>query len=182
MNTLGLSRYEVRLCEYTPRWAELYEQEAELIRGFFGDDLVCLHHIGSTSVKGCPAKPIIDICAEVKNIEKIDPAPFENAGYEYKGENGIAGRRYFVKRPAPDISTYHLHCYEQGHRDVRNYILFRDYLNVHPEKAMEYGEVKRRIIAECGGNRPLYTKSKTDFVQSVLMLAEKYFSGELQCD
>ena len=89
----------ITVVDYNPLWPKKYEEEALLIKDILADNCVAIYHIGSTSVEGLAAKPIIDIMAAVQNLEKVDDAAeaFSKIGYEYLGEFGIAGRRYLRK-------------------------------------------------------------------------------------
>lgn len=89
----------VEVVDYNKEWTGLYKREAKLICNILGDLLTGIHHIGSTSVEGLKAKPIIDIMPVVKKIEEVDAfnLEFEKIGYECMGEFGIKGRRYFRK-------------------------------------------------------------------------------------
>ena len=77
--------------EYNPLWKEMFEKEAEKIKNILKENLIEIHHIGSTSVPGMAAKPIIDIMPVVRSINDVDNLKneFENIGYEYLGEFGI---------------------------------------------------------------------------------------------
>ena len=89
----------IEIVGYDPSWEEKFNREARLIEEILGGELVAIHHIGSTAVKGLAAKPIIDIMPVVKDVSRADGfnARFEEIGYEAMGEFGIAGRRYFRK-------------------------------------------------------------------------------------
>ena len=89
----------VRVTEYDPRWRLDYEKEKELIAGILGEEMVSIHHIGSTAVEGLKAKPVIDILPVVRDLEAVDALNrrVEAAGYECMGEFGIKGRRYYRK-------------------------------------------------------------------------------------
>lgn len=100
---------KVEVVDYRPEWAEMYAAEAEKIREVLGENLIEIHHIGSTAVKGLKAKPIIDILAVVSDLVSLDGknSEFEKAGYECMGEFGIRGRRYF--RKGEEIRTHQIH-------------------------------------------------------------------------
>ena len=87
------------VCDYQPAWQQAYRAEAQKIRAILGENLVCIHHIGSTAVPGLAAKPVIDILPVVRSLAQADAAApaFAAIGYEYLGEFGIAGRRYLRK-------------------------------------------------------------------------------------
>lgn len=101
---------KVEVVDYRPEWAEMYAAEAEKIRAVLGENLIEIHHIGSTAVKGLKAKPIIDILAVVSDLVSLDGknSEFEKAGYECMGEFGIRGRRYF--RKGEEIRTHQIHA------------------------------------------------------------------------
>ncbi len=81
----------VTVTPYDPNWKNIFEKEAKLISDVLKDNLVSIHHIGSTSIKGLAAKPIIDIMPVVKDLKAVDSLArlFEAAGYKYMGEFGI---------------------------------------------------------------------------------------------
>src|SRR5579884_2769667 len=102
----------VRIVPYTQEWLSLFHQEAGLLRPVFGGELVDIHHIGSTSVPGLAAKPIIDIMPVVRHIERVDERnnAMRALDYEAMGEFGISGRRYFHK--GGDHRTHHTHIFQ----------------------------------------------------------------------
>ncbi|MBA9026096.1 GrpB family protein [Peribacillus huizhouensis] len=117
----------------------------KLLQKIFGSELIEIHHIGSTSVKGLSAKPIIDIMIVVKNIHRIDNynTNMIPIGYEPKGENGLKGRRYFQK--GGDKRTHHVHIYEIDNPAIERHLAFRDYLREHPDAVKRYGTLKEEL-------------------------------------
>jgi len=132
---------------YDERWGARYAEEARLLRSIFGEELLEMHHIGSTSVAGLAAKPVIDIMPVVKDIGRIDrfDEAMRAAGYTPKGENGIPGRRYFQK--GGDERTHHVHVYGKDSPEIKRHLAFRDFLRQHPDEARRYGELKT-ILSE----------------------------------
>ena len=131
---------------YNPDWPHLFEKEAKQLSEVFGEILVNIHHIGSTSIPMTCAKPVIDILVEVTNIESVDsrnPMLIE-LGYVPRGEAGIEGRRYF--RKGGDERTHHIHAHEVGSPHIERHLNFRDYLRAHPEIAKEYCQLKKRLV------------------------------------
>ena len=123
----------VKVVPYCSGWPELYRQEAEKISKILGEQLVAIHHIGSTSVPGLPAKPIIDILPVVKEISAVDAhnAQFEALGYEPRGEYGIPGRRFF--RKGLEHRTHHIHIFQESDQpNILRHVAVRDYLRAHP--------------------------------------------------
>lgn len=136
---------KVNVAPYDAQWPVLFANEAQEIKRILGEELLNIHHFGSTSVPDLAAKSIIDILAVVKDIELIDACnpKLQAIGYEGKGENGIPGRRYFQK--GGDERTQHLHIYQVGSPKIERHLVFRDYLRAHPAVAKEYGELKIRL-------------------------------------
>ena len=89
----------VRVADYDPKWPEMFEAEAALVREIIGDNLITIFHIGSTAVPGLKAKPVIDMLPVVRDVEALGglTREFDAAGYEAMGEFGLPGRRYFRK-------------------------------------------------------------------------------------
>jgi GrpB-like predicted nucleotidyltransferase (UPF0157 family) len=136
---------------HDPAWANRYTAEAERIaQALGGDALRALHHIGSTAIPGICAKPIIDMLAEVRDLDTFDTAAPALAalGYQVMGEFGIAGRRYFRKDDHAGTRTHHLHAFAHGSPHIARHLAFRDYLRAHPGKAQAYGALKLRLAAE----------------------------------
>ena len=114
---LGLENNLVRLIEYTPLWAVLYREEEEHIMAAIGHLIIDLQHIGSTSIPGIKAKPILDMMAGVAQLDKalVCQAPLEAIGYDYIAEAGIANDYVCGKGVA---RTHYLHVVEYGGREV----------------------------------------------------------------
>ena len=168
------SRRTVVLWPYDPRWPDWYRREAALLSSVLGASLREMHHVGSTAVPGLVSKPVIDILVVVDRIEDFEPLrnALAAAGFEWKGENGIAGRRYFTKvSPESPMELVHVHAYAGGHPDVRAQLLFRDYLRAHPEVAERYAELKESARQRFANDRIGYTDAKAPFIRAILRAA-----------
>ncbi len=167
---LGLEKGTVRLIPYTDEWGRLFEEEKSRLQAAVGKYVLDIQHVGSTSIPGMGAKPIIDIGIAVKNFEEasICIPPIEQLGYEYKGENGIPRRHFFAKG---NPTTHHIHITEIGSRDWNNQITFRDYLTQHPEIAKAYAELKMELAQRYPTDRESYLEGKAPFIERVLQLA-----------
>lgn len=170
--------YPVVIVDYDARWPAYYEEERARIRAEVGRVFLAIEHVGSTSVPGLVAKPIIDIMATVYRLadaEERIPA-LEAIGYEYTPPEiaGIPERRYFDKRPPGEEpnsirgrSTHHLHVVELGGDFWVRHLLFRDWLRTHPADAEAYARLKRELAARFGADREGYTNSKGPFIRSI---------------
>ena len=134
---------KIEVVDYNPEWKKLFKIEAKKIKNVLGKNCVEIHHIGSTSVKGLKAKPVIDIMTVVKDINLVDEqkTEFQELGYECLGENGIKGRRFYTK--VDDNPTHHIHILEKGNKaDIERHLAVRDYLRNHADVARKYAELK----------------------------------------
>lgn len=167
---LGLERGVVRLATHDERWHGLFAEEAERLRAAAGEYVLAVEHVGSTAVCGLSAKPVIDIAVAVREIKDAGKcvAPLRRIGYEYRGEQGIPGRHYFVKGVP---RTHHLHMLESSSDVWRNHLLFRDYLLRHRGAAEEYEELKKGLAEKYSDNREAYTEGKAAFIEGVLRAA-----------
>ena len=170
MVVLGLEREAIRLVPYDPAWPRLYADERERLVAAVGDLFLDVQHIGSTSVPGLSAKPIIDIAAAVRDFDEAAAcvAPIVALGYVYRGENGIPRRHYFT-RGSPTL--FHLHVLEARSLDWHEHLLFRDYLRDHPDVVAEYARLKEGLARRYAGDRAGYTDAKAPFIRRTLTLA-----------
>jgi GrpB-like predicted nucleotidyltransferase (UPF0157 family) len=155
---------------YNPRWPELYEAEKARLLDALGPAVAGIEHMGSTSVPGLGAKPIIDIMLGVRNLDDAQAfiEPLARLGYEYRPEfeTSIPDRRFF-RRIETNVRTHHLHVVEMGGAFWERHLLFRDYLRTHPETAQAYEALKRDLAARYAHDRDAYTESKTAFIQQI---------------
>jgi GrpB-like predicted nucleotidyltransferase (UPF0157 family) len=151
---------------YDPGWPVVFEAEAPELRDALGPNVLALHHIGSTAVPGLMAKPTIDILAVVDSIDRMDEAVSAMAalGYQAKGENGVAGRRYFQKLDG-EVHLVHVHAYPKGHPDIARHLDFRDYLRAHPDAARDYEDLKLTLAEAHTWDPKAYTRGKTDLIR-----------------
>ncbi|WP_106497331.1 GrpB family protein [Lentibacillus sp. Marseille-P4043] len=158
---------KVVVTDHNEKWPLMFAEEAAKLRGIFGSEITSIHHIGSTSVKGLKAKPIIDMMPLVKNIESVDSFndAMKKIGYEAKGENGIPGRRYFQK--GGDTRTHHVHIFESGNHEGERHIAFRDYLRAHSDTAEKYGNLKESLAKRFPNDVEAYIKGKEQLVLEI---------------
>ena len=156
----------VTVIEYDPAWPLEFEREASRIRGALGENCLEVYHIGSTSVPGLAAKPIIDILPVVRSLEAVDAAKdsLEALGYEYLGEFGIPGRRYL--RKGGDERTHQVHVFAaEDEVNITRHLAFRDYLREHPDVRDEYAALKRSLAARFPWDIDAYCEGKERFVK-----------------
>ena len=162
---------KVIVAEPNPAWPAQFREEAERLSAVFGRQALYLHHIGSTSVPGLAAKPLIDILPVVRVLSAVDalnPA-LEELGYEAMGEYGLPGRRYFRREEPP--SPCHVHVYETGSREILRHLALRDYLRARPETAAEYGRLKAELAARFPADIDAYLDGKDAFLKQAEQVA-----------
>ena len=158
---------------YRFEWQDQFSAAAAQLLPVFGKRLVGIHHIGSTSIAGICAKPIIDMLVEVQDISFVDnqDAAMEVLGYEVKGEYGIVGRRYFRKNDERGRRTHHLHVFGAGSSEVVRHLGFRDFMMAHPLWAQRYSELKMRLATEFAHSPKHYISGKDSFIKHIDHLA-----------
>lgn len=154
------------IARYNPLWRDMFETEAAKIKEILGKNCISVFHIGSTSVPGLAAKPIIDIMPVVYDLKAVDGvcAEFEKIGYEYMGECGITGRRYL--RKGGNERTHHIHIYAENNADdIDRHLAVRDYLRTHKDVCEQYAALKRALAKKYPYDSNGYCRGKEDFVQ-----------------
>lgn len=161
---------KVTIVEYSPAWPELFEREKRLLGSVVGQDVGVIEHVGSTSVVGLAAKPIIDIMVGLYDFSLADALVpgVVGLGYKYvpEYEDVMPFRRYF-KRGTGGGATHHVHMVAKGGEFWERHLLFRDYLRAHPEVAAEYAALKKGLAAREWNDRSEYTDAKTAFIKDV---------------
>jgi GrpB-like predicted nucleotidyltransferase (UPF0157 family) len=169
-DAIGLNREAVRIIDHRPEWAAIFDAEREVIRSRSGDLIVDIQHVGSTSIPGMPAKPIIDIAIAVRSREAFPllAARLVEAGYIDRGDLRGDGGYLMVKESAPDVRTIHVHFAEETDQQWVNLVGFRDALRRDEEVRRRYAELKKELAERFKDDRASYTASKNEFIQAVL--------------
>jgi len=153
---------------YDPAWPGIFARLRDEIVAVLGTTALRVEHVGSTSVLGLAAKPVIDIDAVIAAEADLPEAIRKLAavGYAYEGERGIARRHAFAQ---PDgLPVHHLYVCDERSPELRRHLAFRDYLRANPTEAATYGALKKRLAAQFGSDRDGYTDAKSDFIAGVL--------------
>ena len=159
---------------YDPNWPALYEAEKAHILDALGEAVVQIEHIGSTSVPGLAAKPVIDIAVGIVDLAEAATCilALEAIGYRYVPEVEAAlPERRFLWKGTPLEHTYHVSIAEPDNPTMVNPILFRDYLRTHPVEVQRYQALKRELASRCGSDISAYVAGKTALVETVLAKA-----------
>jgi len=168
--SIGLPEGTVAVRPYSAGWPRLFRAELLRLRERIGGHVLDIQHIGSTSVPGLDAKPIIDIGVAVASFEEayVCVKPLERLGYVYRGENGIPRRHFFSYG---DPRRFNLHMNELGSEDWLKTIRFRDYLIQHSDAARDYADLKRQLAARFPTDFPAYHDGKNQLITEILRRA-----------
>ena len=169
---LGLHKDLVELHPYDPTWKDEYEKEKTILKRILGSYALDIQHVGSTSIPGLSAKPIIDIAVAVENLDslyKLIPILTE-AGYDVKNSIETKGE-ILARKGTPECRTHYIHVELIDSVYWNNHIIFRDFLIKHPQYIKKYEEMKRDVSNQVK-ERKAYTAQKNAFIQEVLQLAK----------
>jgi len=167
---------KVPLVDYDPDWPRLFQREADRIRAVLGERVVQLKHVGSTSVPGLAAKPIIDIMLIVPDSSD-EPAyipDLEAAGYVLVIREPDWYQHRCFKGPDTNIN---LHIYSPGCPEIERYLLFRDRLRGHPGDREHYQRVKRELAERDWTYVQQYADAKTEVVEAIIVRAREAGPG-----
>jgi GrpB-like predicted nucleotidyltransferase (UPF0157 family) len=165
---------KVVIVPYDPAWPALFSELGADLRQVLGDVALRIDHIGSTSVPGLGAKPIIDVQISVASFEPLDAfrIPLASLGFVHRADNPDLTKRYF--REAPGARRTHIHVRRAGSWSEQAALLFRDYLRTHPQDAKRYAECKYRLAETYQDDRHGYTEAKSDFIWGVIITADRW--------
>lgn len=149
-------------------WIAAAETEAKRLLSSLSA-LIAVHHIGSTSIAGIMAKPIIDLLGVVTDLPSLDRqrAVIDSLGYDWRGECGLSGRRYCTLSDDAGRRKFHLHCYSNGDPAISRHIAFRDHLRACPDDAKAYEQEKLRCAELHRADRGSYTECKGEWIRRV---------------
>jgi GrpB-like predicted nucleotidyltransferase (UPF0157 family) len=159
------------VADYDPDWPLHFDEIAKPVREAVADLGAAVEHIGSTSVPGLAAKPVIDIDVVVASTDDV-PAAIErlgSLGYAHQGDQGIKGREAFMWPSGGQ--RRHLYVVVRGSQPYLDHIEFRDHLRSHPEVVSDYAALKVQLAKHHGTDRLGYTDAKAEFITGVLQAA-----------
>jgi GrpB-like predicted nucleotidyltransferase (UPF0157 family) len=160
----------VHLAEYDPAWPELFNREAARVRSILGERVLQLEHVGSTSVPGLPAKPIIDMLLVVQDSsnEPAYVADMLAADYVLNIREPERFEHRLFKGPDTEVN---LHVFSAGCEEIERMLRFRDWLRMHPEDRHLYLDTKRALAQREWTRTQEYADAKTEVVREILARA-----------
>jgi GrpB-like predicted nucleotidyltransferase (UPF0157 family) len=160
----------VQLVEYDPAWPARFEREASRIRAALGDRARRLEHVGSTSVPGLPAKPIIDVLLVVSDSsdESTYLPALESAGYVLRIREPEWFEHRLFRGPESEVN---IHVFTEGADEVDRMLAFRDWLRTHEDDRLSYERTKRELAARNWKYVQHYADAKSEVVEGILRRA-----------
>lgn len=154
---------------YDPKWEEHFQQIAEELKQLLGELALAVEHVGSTSVPGLAAKPIIDIDVVIRDYSVFSQVVqlLESGGYFHEGDLGIAGREAFGYLGKEHLQKHHLYVCTSDSKELRRHLAFRDYLRSHADAAGEYGRIKINAARQFPDSIEGYLRMKGPFIEEI---------------
>ncbi len=166
----GRERRAIVIVDYDPAWPRRFDEERQRISAALGSNARMIEHIGSTSVPGLAAKPIIDILVPVDDVEDevaYRPA-LEDAGYVLRVRE--PGHRMF-RTPELDV---HVHLWGAGSEDVDRHVLFRDWLRRDERDRRDYEALKRLLAQRDFDDTNEYADAKGELIGEIMVRAREW--------
>ncbi|MEG1726213.1 MAG: GrpB family protein [Anaerovoracaceae bacterium] len=157
---------------YDKQWVNEFEKIKSQITAVLGTTAISVEHVGSTSVFGLWAKPIIDIDVVIKDetVLLIAIKKLESIGYHYEGDLGIEGRYAFCYDTKPNLMLHHLYVCPQNSKELNRHICFRNYLRDHHEAVEKYSQIKREAASLFPNDIDRYIAYKSSVIEEIYTL------------
>ena len=165
----------IEVVEYRPSWVDEFQSYAKRLQLSLDGLVIGIEHVGSTSVMGLVAKPIIDIDIVISSRVVLGQVLQRLAaiGYKHIGNDGIPGREALGW---PEERRHHLYVCAVNAPNLHNHLIFRDYLREHPEAANAYGQLKKELAQQHRRDAESYCEAKTEFIQQTVETATAQYS------
>lgn len=154
------------------KWNPKWKDEFERIVDSLGEDIIYnsvkIEHVGSTSVEGLSAKPIIDLDIVIENDKfEIIKRLLNDKGYKHEGDLGIEGREAFSYSEKEELMTHHLYVCPKDSKELFKHITFRDFLKNNPDLASEYSKVKEQAAVLYPDDIDKYMEFKSEIIEKI---------------
>ena len=154
---------------YDKKWAAAFEAIKFELQAALADSCIGIEHVGSTSVPGLSAKPIIDIDAIIKDMNAF-PAAIQRLaaiGYEHEGDLGIKNREAFTYTGKDHLMKHHLYVCPQDSLELHRHLTFRNYLRMSPDAVKEYSQVKMQAAQLYPHDIDKYIAYKSSVIEKI---------------
>jgi GrpB-like predicted nucleotidyltransferase (UPF0157 family) len=168
---MRLESRPIEIVDHDPHWTDTFATLRDQIADVLGDLAQRIEHVGSTSVAGLPAKPIIDLDVVIATRADLPVVltQLQPLGYHHEGDLGVPGREAFTTPPGGP--SHHLYVCAADSPQLANHLTFRDYLRTHPETARVYADLKQSLAQRLRADRSAYAEGKTAFIEQALTAA-----------
>ncbi len=169
MENRKLIKRPYSLSDYDFAWTEQFKKISGQLKEIFGSEVIAIEHVGSTSVPGMKAKPVIDVLVVVENIRTglQKESSMTALGYKYE-ENYIAPNTVMFYKEGLDKSKIeNIHVCENGSPKHKQFVVMRDYLISHPLEAKKYEDLKTQLSQEFPGDYIAYREGKQVFLEEM---------------
>ena len=159
----------VVVVSYDYKWKDEFEKIKSHLEEALEKSILSIEHVGSTSVEGLCAKPIIDIDIIIESYDRFEKVKFslEKLGYHHEGDLGIKDREAFKYEDKKQFMAHHLYVCPQDSEELKRHITFRDYLRTHKEDRDRYSEVKLEAVKLCPTDIDGYIECKGAVVAEI---------------
>jgi GrpB-like predicted nucleotidyltransferase (UPF0157 family) len=160
----------VRCLPYDPEWKIQFGLVRDMLAGALGEIALAIEHVGSTSVEGLAAKPILDldvVIATRYDLPEVERRLVTLSFFHY-GDGDIPGREIFRRTFEDEFMAYHVYVCAQDSVELSQHLAFRDWLRSHPEDRDAYGRLKTELAARFPHDIDGYMAGKHDFIQERL--------------
>jgi GrpB-like predicted nucleotidyltransferase (UPF0157 family) len=167
----GIEKREIRIVDYDPTWPAKFEMQRGIIAKALGDAALQIEHIGSTSVPGLAAKPIIDILVAVENSANESTYLFQlgAVGYVLRVREPHWSEHRMCRTVEKDV---HVHVYSAGCREIERNLTFRDRLRISTEDRRRYEKTKRALAKREWADMNAYANAKTEVIEDIIAAAQ----------
>ncbi|AIY80467.1 GrpB family protein [Clostridium botulinum] len=153
--------------DYNPKWKESFESIKDELLAVLSGKIISIEHIGSTSVEGLSAKPIIDIDIVIdRNFDEVKKE-LETISYIHEGDLGIYGREAFKYSNKPHLMVHHLYVCGKDNKELYRHVTFRDYLRKHKEDKDRYSVIKKKMALKYPEDIDSYIKGKQQIILEI---------------
>ena len=154
--------------KWNPKWKDEFERIVDSLREDVIYNSVKIEHVGSTSVEGLSAKPIIDLDIVIENDKfEIIKRLLNDKGYKHEGDLGIEGREAFSYSGKEELMTHHLYVCLKDSKELFKHITFRDFLKNNPASASEYSKVKEQAAVLYPDDIDKYMEFKSEIIEKI---------------
>ena len=167
--------YEVE--PYNPAWVGRFEDIKKLLQSVFGERALSIEHVGSTSVPGMTAKPVIDVLVVVTQMSafSVEKEAMVKAGYEWDADYIAPATLIFYKlEKGGDRKIENIHVCPAGSASVSQFLDIRDFLRAHSEWAKKYALIKEALVLKFHNDYISYREGKQNFLRQLLLLAKEW--------